>query len=94
MSTLVINIVGAFALGALTGTLWKRETTPAWVKAGLGPGLLGSFTTLSAVAVSVVAMTDAGAAALAALYATVTIVAGFTAALLGLRLGGREGVRS
>ncbi|NYD68247.1 fluoride efflux transporter FluC [Agromyces atrinae] len=94
VSTLLINIVGAFTLGALTGSLWKRETTPAWLKAGLGPGLLGSFTTLSAVAVSAVAMTDAGAAPLAAIYVIVTVVAGFAAALIGLRLGGRSGATS
>ena len=52
VETLVVNLVGAFALGWLVGGLWTRPTTPFWLKAGLGSGLLGSFTTLSAVMAS------------------------------------------
>ena len=46
VSTLIINVVGAIALGFLTARLWP--TARPWVRAGLGPGLLGSFTTFSA----------------------------------------------
>ena len=48
-TTLVINVVGSFILAALT-TVWiARPKTAFWLRAGLGPGLLGSFTTFSAV---------------------------------------------
>lgn len=48
-TTLVINVVGSFVLAALT-TVWiARPKTAFWLRAGLGPGLLGSFTTFSAV---------------------------------------------
>ena len=57
-STLLINVVGSFALGVLVARVWP--TAPAWLRAGLGAGLLGSFTTFSAVAVSLVALADAG----------------------------------
>lgn len=46
-STIVINLVGSFVLGLLVAGVWTKETTPDWLKAGIGPGLLGSFTTLS-----------------------------------------------
>ena len=52
-TTLVINVVGSFVLAALT-TFWiDRPRTAFWLRAGLGPGLLGSFTTFSAVVFSV-----------------------------------------
>ena len=47
-TTLGINVAGSFVLAALT-TLWiARPHTAFWLRAGLGPGLLGSFTTFSA----------------------------------------------
>ncbi len=46
-STIVINLVGSCLLGFLVAGVWTKETTPDWLKAGVGPGLLGSFTTLS-----------------------------------------------
>ena len=52
VSTLAINTLGAFVLGVLVGRVWS--TAPGWLRAGLGAGLLGSFTTFSALAVSLV----------------------------------------
>lgn len=46
-STIVINLVGSFVLGLLAAGVWTKESAPDWLKAGIGPGLLGSFTTLS-----------------------------------------------
>lgn len=91
VSTLVINVVGAFALGLLVARVWP--TAPDWVRAGLGAGVLGSFTTFSAVAVSVVSLTAAGVGWLAAVYLVVTLIAGFAAAFAGLSLGRRRTVR-
>jgi CrcB protein len=84
-STLLINVVGSFALGALVARLWP--VAPHWLKAGLGAGLLGSFTTFSALTVSFVTLIDAGSGDVAVLYVVVSIVAGLAAALIGLRLG-------
>ncbi|MFF2372491.1 fluoride efflux transporter FluC [Agromyces sp. NPDC058110] len=86
-STLAVNLIGAFVLGWLVGGLWKRHSTPNWVKAGLGSGLLGSFTTMSAVLAAVVLLTGAGEAWLAALYLGVSVVGGLVLAAAGLRLG-------
>lgn len=85
--TLLVNVVGSFALALLVGRLWG--SAPDWLKAGLGPGLLGSFTTFSALAVSAVELADAGAVLTAAVYVAASIGGGLAAALLGLRLGGR-----
>lgn len=85
LSTLIINSVGAFLLGALVARIWS--TAPSWVRAGLGAGVLGSFTTFSAFAVSLVSLTDAGEPVIALGYLALTLVLGLGAAALGLALG-------
>jgi len=85
VSTLAINTLGAFVLGVLVGRVWS--TAPGWLRAGLGAGLLGSFTTFSALAVSLVSLTAAGFGMLALAYLAATLVLGLAAAALGLRLG-------
>ncbi|GAA1731628.1 fluoride efflux transporter FluC [Microcella frigidaquae] len=89
LSTLLVNTLGAFALGVLVAALWPR--VPGWVRAGLGPGILGSFTTFSALAVSVVALTQAGDLVGAVLTVVLSIGLGMLAAWSGLTLGARLG---
>ena len=55
-------------LGWLAGGLWTRPSTPTWLKAGIGSGVIGSFTTLSAVMGSIAILDRAGETALAAVY--------------------------
>lgn len=85
-STLIINVVGAFVLGFLVARVWP--SAPDWLRAGLGVGLLGSFTTFSAIAVSLVALADAGEWVTAVGYLVVTVAAGLLAAWAGLALAG------
>lgn len=87
VETLLVNLVGAFVLGWLVGGLWTRPSTPTWFKAGLGSGVIGSFTTLSAVMASLIVLTGAGEAWLAALYLLVTVLGGLALAAAGLRIG-------
>lgn len=87
IETLIVNLVGAFVLGWLVGGLWTRPTTPTWFKAGLGSGVIGSFTTLSAVMASLIVLTGAGEAWLAALYLLVSVIGGLGLAAAGLRIG-------
>lgn len=89
LSTLFVNIVGAFALGLVVARLWSRS--PLWLKAALGAGLIGSFTTFSAVMVSLAAQTAHGLWLLAAGYLALSLVLGLAAAALGLRLGAWQG---
>jgi CrcB protein len=87
--TLLVNAIGAFVLGWLVAGLWTRPAVPQWLKAALGPGLLGSFTTFSAAMVSLVTLASANSWALAAGYLAATLLLGFAAAGLGLWLGAR-----
>jgi CrcB protein len=90
LATLIINIVGSLILGFLIARLWP--TTLGWVRAGVGPGVLGGFTTFSAVMVSMVTLASGGKIMLAIIYLVVTVVLGFGAAALGLRIGRRPEV--
>ncbi len=83
-ATLVINTLGAFVLAVLVGRVWS--SAPSWARAGLGAGLLGSFTTFSALAVSLVSLSAAGEWMPAAAYLAATLVLALAAAGLGLRL--------
>jgi CrcB protein len=85
VSTLLVNVVGSFVLGLVVARLWSRLAP--WLRAGLGTGLLGSFTTFSALMVSVVALGSHGLWALAVAYFVLTLVLGFAAAAIGLRVG-------
>ena len=86
-STLLINVLGSFALAFLVARVWP--TAPAWLRAGLGTGLIGSFTTFSALIVSLLSLTGAGMPLLASVYLIASLVGGLAAALLGLKLGSR-----
>jgi CrcB protein len=85
LSTLILNIVGSFVLAVLVSRVWDRAAP--WLRAGLGTGLLGSFTTFSAVAVAFVSLTEANRLWLAIVYVVVSVILGLLAAWAGLRLG-------
>jgi CrcB protein len=86
-STLLINVAGSFALGMLVARVWPLA--PEWLRLGLGTGLLGSFTTFSAVIASAVLLTGTGQPLIALLYTVTTLGLGIGAAFLGLRIGHR-----
>ena len=88
VSTLAVNVLGSFALGALVSRVWP--VAPAWLRVGLGAGLLGSFTTFSAIVVTVVDAIDAGSSGTAVLYLVLTLALGLAAAIAGLALGRRH----
>lgn len=81
--TAAINTLGALALGVLTG-VWAQGHGPGarrpWLRAGLGPGLLGAFTTFSALALTLVHP-------LRPVEVLTQIAVGVAAAGLGLLLG-------
>lgn len=86
-ATLVENVVGAFLLGALLETLLRRGEEGQrgrLLRLGLGTGVLGGFTTFSSLALEVTVLLGDGAWVIAGLYATVSLVLGLLACLLGV----------
>ena len=89
ISTAVVNVIGSFVLGLLVAAVWPRPRVPFWLKAGVGTGVLGSFTTFSAISLNVVAGA-VEANILATLSALLlSTVLGLLAAWGGLVLGAR-----
>lgn len=86
-TTLVINVLGSFVLAALT-TVWiARPKTAFWLRAGLGPGLLGSFTTFSAVVFSIDQQIRGGLHTSWLAYLGLSLVLGLGAAAAGWKAG-------
>jgi len=85
LSVLVANVLGALLIGLLAARLPSSSDTRVFV----GTGMLGGFTTYSALAVGTVELWHQ-APLLAAGYAVVSVVLGIAAAALGLRLGRRS----
>lgn len=83
-TTFGINVSGSFALALLPASGWVRNR-PALV-AGLGPGLLGGYTTLSAYAEQGRALWADGEGPLAAAYLLGTLLACLLAVALAARL--------
>lgn len=86
-ATLWINVTGSFVLAALTTAWMDRPWTAFWLRAGLGPGLLGSFTTFSAVVFAVDQLARAGVHSAWIAYLVLSLLLGLSAAGLGWRLG-------
>lgn len=79
---LVVNVSGAFVLGILS--MLPADEAWRWI---VGTGLLGGYTTFSAVAVTTVLLAEEGRSATATTYAAVSFVGSLIAAAVGLALG-------
>ena len=77
-ATLLVNVVGAFILGAVAAHGARRAL--------LGQGFCGALTTFSTFQLEILQMLDAGRADLALAYAAVSLAAGVAAAELGRRV--------
>lgn len=89
-ATFTVNVVGAFVLAALLVALARLGPDTGRrraIRLAVGTGLLGSFTTYSALAAETVHLSGFGSPALAAAYAVGTVVAGLAAAGLGFVAG-------
>jgi CrcB protein len=85
-STFLVNLTGSLLLGLYLARRQRAVTARSSVQFW-AIGALGSFTTFSAFSVETFQLVDAGSNALAAMYATASLLGGLTAALLGDRLG-------
>ena len=86
-TTLAINVTGSLLLGIVTAFWTERPGAPAWIHAGLGPGLLGSFTTFSAVTIAIEQLAATGRHNVWLAYLGLSLAAGLAAAVAGLVLG-------
>jgi CrcB protein len=86
-ATLGINVGGSFVLALLTTVWMARPHTAFWLRAGLGPGLLGSFTTFSAVVFAVDQLARAGSHFTWITYLALSLLLGLAAAGAGWRAG-------
>ncbi len=87
VGTLAVNLVGAFALGALLEGLATRGSGVGHRRAArllIGTGFLGGFTTYSALAVEADGLLRDGRVALTLVYVLTTVVVGLLAALAGV----------
>ncbi|WP_375424346.1 fluoride efflux transporter FluC [uncultured Friedmanniella sp.] len=86
--TVVINVVGAFLLGALLETVANPELDERWsrrARLGFGTGVLGGFTTYSSLATDTAMLAGGGHPGPAVAYALVTVIVGLMASLGGIR---------
>ena len=86
-ATFTVNVTGAFAMGLLVSFLVDRPGAHRLARPVLGVGLLGGWTTFSALAVEVVGLGDAGDVGLAAAYLVATFLTGVLAVAAGIRTG-------
>ncbi len=88
-ATLLVNASGAFALGLLLTRLQRRPTPWPYLRPLLGTGVLGGYTTFSALAVETVQLGEAGRAVAAAAYALSSLVVTVLAVVLGRAVAAR-----
>lgn len=81
-ATLTVNIVGALAIGAVAASA-AVAAGPAWLRPFVITGVLGGFTTFSALALETGLLLDAGRVLVAVGYVVVTMAAGLVAVRLG-----------
>lgn len=90
VATFVINTSGAFLLGLVLTILLERFGPTRYLRPFLTTGLLGGWTTYSALAVDTAAAGRGGHLGVAAGYLAATLVAGLAAAAIGIWLGRRR----
>ena len=85
-STLLVNGVGSFLLGLLTGMCLHSDALDERWRLALATGFLGSFTTFSTFSVETVQLADSGRLGLAAANTGLQFVVGLSAAAIGYAL--------
>jgi fluoride exporter len=82
IATFTVNVMGSFILGALVGLLLRRPQ--ARVRAFVGVGVLGGYTTFSTYMVETAVLLKDGHVGTAVAYVAVSVLAGVLAAWCGL----------
>lgn len=82
-STLLINLFGCYVIYLIFQWFGRRMHLPHNIVRGMGIGLVGAFTTLSAFNIECLTMLQTGQYALFATYETITFFGTFAASLAG-----------
>ena len=86
LSTFTINILGCFTIGVLAGLAERRDFFSPDLRLLLFTGVIGGFTTFSAFAYEGVFLCRRGEWFVALLYALLSVVCGFIALWLAIKL--------
>lgn len=86
VSTLLINVVGSFLIGLFARLFEAPDHNPV-LRVALTVGICGGFTTFSTFSAETVTLLQQGKAGRAAVYVTVSLVAGVLATFAGLMVG-------
>ncbi|WP_315096788.1 CrcB family protein [uncultured Cellulomonas sp.] len=92
-ATFVENLLGSFLLGLLLEALLRRGSESRrgqLVRLGAGTGVLGGFTTFSALALEIERLLAADQVLLGALYGVLSVVLGLLACLAGVALASQH----
>lgn len=84
--TLLVNVAGGLAMGALVGWLAARASGDEVLRYLLGVGVLGGFTTFSAFSLDIVLMLQRGEHGLALVYILASVAGSILALFAGLQL--------
>lgn len=86
-ATLTVNLLGAFLIGMLYALTLGKDGTPSMLALLLGTGVLGGFTTFSALSHETLALAEAGQVGMAGAYAFGSVMLGFALAWAGTMAG-------
>ncbi|WP_422879880.1 fluoride efflux transporter CrcB [Moorella stamsii] len=86
LGTLIINILGCFAMGFILTYSLERLTLSPELRLGITTGFVGAFTTFSTFSVETITLLTSGHIAYAAIYVLVSTLGGLTAVRAGIIL--------
>lgn len=92
-TTWTVNVLGCLLLGLLVGRL-RDGAAATWLRPALGTGVIGGFTTFSAVTHLAGRTAAEGAAGTSLTYLVASVVVGVVAAGLGAALGSAWALRA
>jgi CrcB protein len=85
--TFIVNVSGAFVMGLIFTVIVRRFSVPMWLQEAALVGLLGGYTTFSAVTLETFLLLDRGRTVTAAAYSVGSLLAGLLALFVGVHLG-------
>ncbi|UOK58609.1 fluoride efflux transporter CrcB [Bacillus sp. OVS6] len=89
LGTLLANLIGCFILGWFTTSIVRLKLFHPHILAGLGTGLVGSFTTFSTFSVETVLLLRSGSFLMAFIYVLLSFAGGLFVTWCGYNLGRR-----